>query len=68
MRRVKRRGILAPLPQPHARPLAVREFDPRGLKRRAGRLRSPLAVVALIEIEPNCVHKPFLRSVVGFFQ
>ena len=37
------------------------------LSRRAGRLPRPLAVVALIEIEINCLHEPFPRSVVGLF-
>ena len=27
----------------------------------------PLAAVALVEIEPNCLHKPFPRPVVGLF-
>ena len=37
------------------------------LSRRADRLPRLLAVVALIGIETNCLHKPFPRSVVGLF-
>ena len=37
------------------------------LLRRAGRLPRPLAVVPIIEIETNCLQKPFPRSVVGPF-
>jgi hypothetical protein len=43
-------------------------YRPAGSRRaRAGHLPRPLAVVALIEIEINCLHKPFPRSVVGLF-